>query len=142
LRSDAAVFVERLTEYDDADARARPAPDMWSPLEYACHVRDVLRVQTERVAQAQREDEPTFTPMRRDERVLEDRYNEQDPKTVGNEIIDATDAFVALLASLDDEGWSRTGIYNYPAPASRTVEWIATHTSHELLHHRRDIARA
>jgi hypothetical protein len=141
LRSDAAMFVERLADYDDAGARTRPAPEVWSPLEYACHVRDVVRIQTERVAQAQREDEPAFTPMRRDERVVEERYNEQDPKTVGVEIIDATDAFVELLASLDDSGWSRTGIYNYPAPAPRTVEWIATHTSHELLHHRRDITR-
>ena len=36
-------------------------------------------------------------------------------------------------------GWKRAGIYNYPEPAPRTVEWIATHTVHELFHHRRDI---
>jgi DinB superfamily len=141
LTSDADAFVDRFAEYAEADARTRPAPDVWSPLEYACHVRDVVRIQTRRVEQTQREVEPAFTPMRRDERVVEDRYNEQDPKTVAAEIIDATGTFVALLARLDDTGWSRTGIYNYPAPAPRTVEWIATHTSHELLHHRRDITR-
>src|SRR5450759_2728596 len=27
-----------------ADARARPEPQVWSPLEYACHGRDVCRV--------------------------------------------------------------------------------------------------
>ena len=29
---------------DVADLRRRPAPDVWSPLEYACHTRDVLSV--------------------------------------------------------------------------------------------------
>src|SRR6185295_20046626 len=31
------------------DVRTRGAPDTWSPLEYGCHVRDVLLVQRERV---------------------------------------------------------------------------------------------
>ena len=26
------------------DLRRRPRPDVWSPLEYACHVRDVFRI--------------------------------------------------------------------------------------------------
>ena len=29
--------------------RARLRPDVWSPLEYACHVRDLLTVQKERI---------------------------------------------------------------------------------------------
>jgi hypothetical protein len=43
--------------------RARPKPDVWSPLEYACHVRDVLLTQRERVLLALVEDQPTFAPM-------------------------------------------------------------------------------
>src|SRR5215210_8310205 len=31
------------------DAAVRPAPHLWSPLEYACHVRDVNRIFDERV---------------------------------------------------------------------------------------------
>jgi hypothetical protein len=139
MRSDAAEFLVRLRGIDVADIRRRPAPDVWSPLEYACHVRDVLRVQRERVLQAQREDEPVFTPMRRDERVVEERYNEQDPDGVAAEVRDAADAFVAVLHGLDDAGWMRRGLYNYPEPQLRTVEWIAIHTVHELLHHRGDI---
>ena len=48
-------------------------------------------------------------------------------------------AFAAMLDGLDDAGWGRTGMYNYPEPALRTVEWIAIHTTHELLHHRGDL---
>jgi hypothetical protein len=139
LRSDTTMFIDVLRALDDDTVARRPGPGVWSPLEYACHVRDVLRVQRERVLLAQREDNPTFTPMRRDERAMEERYNEQDPEVVAGEIREASDAFVTVLESLDSEGWARMGIYNYPAPQSRSVGWIATHTVHELLHHRVDI---
>jgi hypothetical protein len=139
LRSDASAFVEKLGRFDDASVRIRPEPDVWSPLEYACHVRDVLRIQTERILLAQQEVEPAFVPMRRDERVVEDRYNEQDPAQVIAEFLSNADALAAMLDGLDPAGWDRKGVYNYPEPALRTVEWIAIHTTHELLHHRGDL---
>jgi hypothetical protein len=139
LRSDAAAFVDRLLAFDDQAVRRRPAPDVWSPLEYACHIRDVLRIQRARVLQALAEDEPTFAPGRRDERAIEDRYNEQDPAVVAQQILEADRAFADLIDSLDDGGWSRRGLYPYPEPQMRTNEWIAIHTIHELLHHRIDM---
>ncbi len=139
IPSDTKEFVAVFRRLDDATARRRPDPGTWSPLEYACHVRDVLRVQLERVQLVAVADEPTFIPMRRDERVVEDRYNEQDPATVASEIEDAGNAFYEYLESLDDSGWLRQGVYNYPEPQLRTVEWITIHTVHELLHHRVDI---
>jgi hypothetical protein len=104
-------------------------------------VRDVLRVQTERIQLAQREVEPVFVPMGRDERAVTDRYNEQDPQRVTEELLVGAETLATLLESLDDEGWDRTGLYNYPEPALRSVEWIAIHTTHELLHHRGDLGR-
>ncbi|MDP9332892.1 MAG: DinB family protein [Actinomycetota bacterium] len=139
LRSDASAFVEKLASFDDVSVRTRPEPDVWSPLEYACHVRDILRVQTERILLAQQEVKPVFVPMRRDERVVEDRYNEQDPAQVMAEFLSRADALASMLDGLDAAGWERTGVYNYPEPALRTVEWIAIHTVHELLHHRGDV---
>jgi hypothetical protein len=139
IRSDAAAFVDRLRGFHTEAVRRRPEPDVWSPLEYACHVRDVLRIQRERVVLALETDEPAFAPMRRDERAVEDRYNEQDPDVVAVEILDAAAAFADLMDGLDEAGWLRRGVYNYPEPQLRTTEWIATHTVHELLHHRVDI---
>jgi DinB superfamily len=139
MRSDTDAFLLRFREVGADDVRRRPQPDVWSPLEYACHVRDVLRVQRHRVLQAQRDDEPAFAPMRRDERVIEDRYNGQDPAVVASELRAASDALIEVLSQLDDDGWQRTAIYNYPVPQARAVEWIAIHTLHELLHHRVDI---
>jgi hypothetical protein len=60
---------------DDAARRRRPSADVWSALEYACHVRDVLLVMRERALQVLREPSPpAFTPMGRDMRVRDDRY--------------------------------------------------------------------
>ena len=38
------------------DPRTRREPEVWSPLEYGCHLRDVLLVQRERVLDARRND--------------------------------------------------------------------------------------
>jgi hypothetical protein len=139
LQSDIGAFVARFEDIDASRARVRPEPDTWSPLEYACHVRDVLRVMRERIELAQREFEAAFTPMRRDERVVEERYNEQDPTVVAKEITEAGSALVAQLRSLDDAGWARRGTYSYPQPALRDITWITANTVHELYHHRRDL---
>src|SRR4051794_9637034 len=51
------------------DLAARRSADVWSPLEYACHLRDVFLIQRERVLQARREEEPEPPPMGRDDRI-------------------------------------------------------------------------
>ena len=104
-------------------------------------MRDVLLVQYRRILQAQEEDQPAFAPMRRDERVTEDRYNEQEPATVADELDAAAERLASMLESLDEAAWRRTGTYSYPEPALRDVEWIARHTIHELEHHRLDVDR-
>ncbi len=141
IRSGAADHSHRLTENPVAALRAHPVEGMWSALEYGCHVRDVLLVQYQRILRADAEDEPVFEPMRRDERVVEDRYNEQDPSTVADELDAAAERLASLLEALDERGWRRTGLYSYPEPQLRDVEWIARHTIHELEHHRGDVDR-
>lgn len=122
--------------------RRRPAPDVWSPLEYAAHVRDVLEVQRERVMVALLHDAPTFEPMGREERVVEWRYNEQDRAAVADEIRRNAADLASVLDSLDDDGWSRIGIYNWPEPAERDIAWIGRHTVHEQVHHLLDVNRS
>jgi hypothetical protein len=124
-----------------ADPRRRPAPSVWSPLEYTCHVRDVLRVQAERVALALRADNPEFVPMGRDERAIADAYNAQDPQRVLTELAEAAHDLARVFDTLDPPQWSRTGIYPWPAAESRTVLWLGRHTVHELEHHLMDVAR-
>lgn len=141
LRDIATHLADRLSEASDDAVRARPGPDTWSPLEYGCHVRDVLRVQRGRLAQALADDTPTFTPMGRDERAVRDRYNEQDPAAVTAALVGAADALAAAFEELDETGWVRTAIYSYPEPAERSMVWLAQHTVHECHHHLLDVER-
>jgi hypothetical protein len=124
---------------DAALLQAHPIVGVWSVLEYACHVRDVFRVQRERVEKALVEDEPSFVPMGRDELVTTERYNEQDPVTVEQELTLAARDLATLFAGLGPDQLARTGIYNYPTREPRTVAWIGRHTVHEGRHHLRDI---
>jgi S-DNA-T family DNA segregation ATPase FtsK/SpoIIIE len=124
---------------DPVVLRARPSPEVWSALEYSCHVRDVLQVQRSRLELALTEDVPTFIPMGRDERVTRDRYNEQAPDVVADQLDRAAAAISADFARLRDDQWERTGIYNWPTTSERTMAWLGRHTIHEGRHHLRDI---
>jgi S-DNA-T family DNA segregation ATPase FtsK/SpoIIIE len=121
--------------------RSHPVEDAWSALEYACHVRDMLEVQRGRVAQTLAEEVPTYVPMGRDERVVTDRYNEQDPAEVAPTIAANAEALATAFEALTPDQWSRTGIYNYPEPAERSLLWLGQHTVHEVHHHLLDIGR-
>ena len=125
----------------DALVRAHPLPGVWSALEYACHVRDVLAVQRERVELALAEDLPTYTPMRREERVVEDRYNEQAPAAVTDQLAVNADAIGATFAGLSADEWERRALYGYPTPTERDMRWLGRHTVHEGHHHLLDVGR-
>ena len=110
LRSDARAFVERLAAFDDAAARTRPEPDVWSPLEYACHVRDMLRVQTERVQLAQREIDPIVRAdgprrARRSRIATTSRIRPWSPRSSSPRPTRSR----RLLDGLDDAGWAAHG---------------------------------
>ena len=133
------------TEADDArrDAllRRRPEQDVWSALEYGCHVRDTFLSQRERLYLTLVEDEPSFAPMYRDRRVTLARYGADDPNRVARQVEMAADLLARAFSLLDEGDWSRTCIYNYPTPARRDVLWLAQHTLHEGVHHLADIDR-
>lgn len=134
-----ARIATRLETTDVAELRARRRPTTWSPLEYGCHVRDVLLVQRERVLAARRADRPSFEPMGRDERVDHDGYFDQEPIAVARQLNDAAALFVNVLRRLEPDDWSRSVVYNYPACLERSLAWVAVHTQHEVTHHLADI---
>lgn len=142
IREQPARFAEVLRQAQQAGLeRRRPRPQTWSALEYSCHVRDVLRVQRDRVRSALVEDRPTFPLLRRDELAVENGYNEQEIEHVLAELEQAADAFATTLESLDAPSWRRRAIYSWPCRAERDMAWIARHTAHEALHHLDDITR-
>ena len=140
LHDYARRYAEHLGTSSTDDLRRRPSPAVWSALEYSCHVRDVLLVMRERVLQVLRETAPpAFTPMGRDERVIHDRYHEQAPGDVARQLVDAAAMLAFVFEGLDEHQWARTCIYGYPAPAERTLAWVAQQTVHEAGHHLADV---
>ena len=119
----------------------RSDPTVWSPLEYGCHVRDVLLVQRERVLAARRMECPSFDPMGRDERVAHDGYAEQRGDDVARQLDDAAGLLANVLARLDPPDWERRVVYNYPDRQQRSLRWVAVHTAHEVHHHLGDVER-
>ncbi|BBY39891.1 hypothetical protein MMAN_40250 [Mycobacterium mantenii] len=126
---------------NDVDVRRRARPEVWSPLEYACHLRDVLLVQRERVLAARRVNGADCASMGRDERAEHDGYNEQDPTRVARQLTDAATLFSNALVRLSASDWDRTVVYHYPETGPRSLRWVAVHTAHEMQHHLGDIRR-
>ena len=119
----------------------RSDPTVWSPLEYGCHVRDVLLVQRERVLAARRTECPSFDPMGRDERVVHDGYAQQRGDDVARQLDDAAGLLANVLARLGPPDWERSVVYNYPDRQQRSLRWVAVHTAHEVHHHLGDVER-
>ena len=77
---------------DTDRARRRPAPDVWSGLEYACHVRDVHRLFDHRLARMLAEDDPLFANWDHDATAVGVDYAVRDPATVAAELTAAATA--------------------------------------------------
>jgi hypothetical protein len=122
------------------DLRPRREPEVWSPLEYACHVRDMLLVQRERVMSARRLNGYVCESMGQD-RVQFDGWAEQEPGDVARQLTDAALMLANVLDRLDDEAWKREMVYPFPEPTTRPMPWVALHTVHEAQHHHLDIRR-
>lgn len=134
LRDDARRWDQVLA---GAAARIRPDASTWSPLEYAAHMRDVLRVFTDRFALMLHEDDPTFTNWDQDAAAVDERYNEQDPALVALEIPAAADEAAAVLAAVPDADQDRPG---RRGDGTRfTVESLARYVAHESTHHLWDV---
>jgi hypothetical protein len=145
IRAGAGEVASALALLSSDAATRRPAPGVWSPLEYSCHLRDVLLVQRERVLGAliiDDDEEPPWFGMWRDERVDLEAYNESARGAVSGQLIDAAALFANLLERIGDAAWSRTVPYRFPVVQSRSLRWVAVHTLHEVRHHLDDIRRS
>lgn len=116
----------------------RPAPGVWSPLEYGCHVRDVLRICRGRVDLVLGAHEPVFPSWDQDATAVEQRYATQEPTRVAAELEGAARDYVAAVDGLPDTAWGRTGARG--DGARFTVESLTRYVLHEIHHHLRDVS--
>lgn len=134
-----ARYRSELASVSEATARRRPAPSVWSALEYTCHVRDVLLVQRDRALVALVEERPSFPRMHREERVRLARYDAQPMGDVVDQLCVAATLAAWVFEGLSADQWGRGLVYNWPAPADHDVAWLARHTLHECEHHLGDV---
>ena len=132
--------LSRFLPGEDGDAllRQRPAPGVWSALEYAAHVRDVFAWYDERVRRSLTEDRPSYEGPDPDEAAEAGRYNELDPAAVAAELAANAEQLANTLEAVPDDAWDRVHLRR---GEPRTVLFSARRAVHEGNHHLLDIGR-
>lgn len=118
-------------------ARRRPRPQVWSPLEYACHVRDVCRVFAERVELLLAEDDPLFADWDQDATARERRYDLADPAVVCGELDAAATAMARTLQRVESASLNRRG--RRSNGSIFTVDSLSRYFLHDVVHHGWDV---
>lgn len=141
IRANAAAWRQVLSGPADV-VRARPRPDVWSPLEYACHVRDVDEIFASRVRAmlADGGDEPVrFANWDQDATAVEKDYASADAATVADELDAAADDLAALFDSLGAPGgvWEHRGLRS--DGSAFTVASLGAYYLHDVVHHLHDV---
>ena len=124
----------------DDGVRDRPSPEVWSTLEYGCHIRDVFRVMDGRLALMLDHDGAEFENWDQDATAVEDRYDTQDPAVVAGEVLAAGSAVADAFDAVTDGQWDRRGLRSNGS--AFTVETLGQYMVHDLVHHVWDIEQA
>jgi len=123
----------------DRSVRLRPTENVWSALEYGCHVRDVFRLYIERLEMMLTQDDPQYPNWDQDVTAVEEAYEQQDPDEVQNELTAAATELADAFDQVEGAGWERTGLRS--DGAHFTVETFARYLIHDPIHHVRDVER-
>jgi len=95
----------------DEVLRRKPAPEKWSMLEIACHLRDVEQLFLERYAKMANHDRPALRMINQDELAVALKYNQDDPAAVIREFRALRAETISLLSALADQSWQRIGLH-------------------------------
>jgi hypothetical protein len=128
---------EALAGPDDL-VRRRPAAQVWSVLEYGCHVRDIFLVTTSRVELICTEDVAEFPNWDQDATAVADHYAAQQPERVSAQLTDAAHVLADRLDALTPAEWGRSG--RRSDGSGFTTDSLARYFLHDLVHHHWDIA--
>jgi len=119
------------------DVRVRPDDSTWSPLEYSAHVRDVFRIYDYRLGLMLAEHDPLFPNWDQDETAVAEKYNEQDPAVVSDDLLAAASSLADRFDTVTD--WSRPG--GRSDGVAFTIETFAMYFIHDPIHHLWDVTK-
>jgi hypothetical protein len=115
----------------------RPTDAVWSPLEYACHVRDVFRIYDERLRLMLTDDDPQYPNWDQDATAVAEDYIRQDPAVVADELVAAGARIAERFDGVSGAQWERTGTRS--DGAAFTIESFARYLIHDPVHHLHDV---
>ena len=121
------------------NVRTRPSDDVWSGLEYGCHVRDVYRLYDERLKMMLEEDNPRYPNWNQDETAVASDYPSEDPVRVSAELREAGSALADRFDAVAGSEWERTG--ERSDGARFTIESFARYLVHDPIHHVHDVEK-
>ncbi|MDH2902988.1 MAG: DinB family protein [Actinomycetota bacterium] len=119
------------------DVAQRSHPDKWSPLEYSCHVRDVVRLFDERLQSMLAVDGAQFENWDQDRTAVEERYDLQDPNAVSRELVQAGAALADRFNGVHGSQWDNRGIRSNGSVF--TVTTLGSYLTHDVIHHLWDV---
>jgi len=140
LEFEGSAWDRWLGSVDDAGVRAHTVEGVWSALEYACHVRDLLAVFAARVDKMREGEQNPIEWWDHEASVVDDRYNEQVVADVADAIANNAMILSAATIGVDGDMWSRSA-ERRPGEVF-TMTGLIRFALHESFHHRMDAVDA
>jgi hypothetical protein len=119
------------------DAAERPNGDMWSALEYACHVRDVFSLFDRRLNLMLDSDDARFDNWDQDQTAIDKDYANADPSVVSAELAAEGKQAAESFAAVRESEWGRTGLRSNGSEF--TVLTLSQYFLHDVVHHLHDV---
>ena len=130
LRLTATLWKEVLS---NPNASHRPLPQVWSPLEYAAHARDMCRLACERVELMLTETAPTFSNWDQDEQADINGYLNADRLVILADLERQLELAALTFDEVPVSSWERSGLRGDGRVF--TVQSFASFVLHEVEHH-------
>ena len=136
LRSLGRRWRESFGDSPEDVLRRRPAPEVWSSLEYAGHTRDVLALIGYGLEQILDDTRPTFPAIESAPDAPDHGYNALDADHVLAELEANAERMAVRAERALPQHWSRTATIG-----DREVDagWLIRHAVHDATHHLRDV---
>lgn len=115
----------------------RPNDHTWSPLEYACHVRDVFSLFDQRLNLMLDSDDARFDNWDQDQTAIDKDYATADPAVVSAEITAEGRQAADSFARVGESEWGRKGLRSNGSEF--TVLTLAQYFLHDVVHHLHDV---
>ena len=119
------------------DVADRPDEATWSPLEYACHVRDVFSLFDQRLNLMLDSDDARFENWDQDQTAVDKDYANADPAVVSAELTAEGEQVAESFAAVREAEWGRKGLRSNGSEF--TVLTLAQYFLHDVVHHLHDV---